>query len=93
MTTLNMRDISNAVADKFALTKIRGAEITRDIFEQIKSALADGKQVRLHAFGTLYAKRRAARMGRNPATGDKIPVPESITVKLTPSPALKKALD
>lgn len=92
-TTLNMRDISNAVAEKFGMTKLRGAEVTRHIFEQIKAGLTAHKQVRLHGFGTLNTKRRAARLGRNPATGGSVKVPATVTVKLTPSPALKALLD
>lgn len=88
--TFNMRDLSNAVAEEFKLTNQSGAEIARFVFDRIKQELADGKQVRLHKFGTLEARERAAGVARNPVTGERIEVPARRVVKLTVSPALKQ---
>lgn len=91
-STFNMKDLSDAVAEQFELTNQAGAEITRFVFDSIKSQLAEGKQVRLHKFGTLEARKRAAGVARNPVTGARITVPSRRVVKLTVSPALKSAL-
>ncbi len=90
--TFNMKDLSDAVAERFGLTNQGGAEVARFVFDRIKSELADGKQVRLHKFGTLEARERAAGVARNPVTGDRIAVPARRVVKLTVSPALKDML-
>jgi len=87
--TFNMKDLSDAVASKFGLSHQSGAEITRFVFESIKNELAAGKQVRLHQFGTLEARKRAAGEARNPSTGERITVAERRVVKLTVSPSLK----
>lgn len=87
--TFNMRDLSNAVAERFELTNQSGAEIAHFVFDKIKEELAAGKQVRLHKFGTVEARDRAAGVARNPVTGARIEVPERRVVKLTVSPALK----
>lgn len=87
--TFNMRDLSNAVAEKFELTNQSGADIARFVFDRIKQELAKGKQVRLHQFGTLEARERAPGVARNPVTGERIAVPARRVVKLTVSPALK----
>lgn len=87
--TFNMKHLSDAVADKFGLTNQLGAEVTRFVFDKIKDELAAGKQVRLHHFGTLEARLRAAGEARNPSTGERITVPARRVVKLTVSPALK----
>ena len=92
MTTFNMKDLSDAVADEYGLTRQTGASLTKFIFDRIKEELVDGKQVRLHKFGTLEARVRAAGVARNPVTGARIDVPARRVVKLTVSPALKQVL-
>lgn len=87
--TFNMKDLSNAVAEHFDVTHQSGAEIAKFVFDRIKQELAEGKQVRLHQFGTLEARGRASGVARNPVTGDRIIVPARKVVKLTVSPHLK----
>jgi len=91
--TFNMKDLSDAVAERFELTHQAGADIARFVFDRIKDELTAGKQVRLHKFGTLEANQRAAGVARNPVTGDRITVPSRRVVKLTVSPALKGQLN
>jgi nucleoid DNA-binding protein len=93
ITTFNMKDLSDALAERFELTNQGGADVARFVFDRIKDELAAGKQVRLHKFGTLEANQRAAGVARNPVTGDRITVPSRRVVKLTVSPALKDQLN
>lgn len=92
MSTFNMKDLSDAVAAEFGLTRQAGADVTRFVFDRIKAELASGKQVRLHKFGTLEARMRAAGVARNPVTNERIEVPARRVVKLTVSPAVKELL-
>jgi nucleoid DNA-binding protein len=89
-STFNMKDLSDDVAVKFDITFHAGAEITKFIFDRIKANLAEGKQVRLHQFGTFEARQRKAGEARNPATGERVTVPARRVVKLTVSPALRQ---
>ena len=50
--------------------------IVSTLFEEITAALARGDRVELRGFGAFSVKRRDARMGRNPRTGEAVPVPE-----------------
>jgi integration host factor subunit beta len=50
--------------------------IVTTIFYQISNALAHGGRVELRGFGAFAVKRRNARIGRNPRTGEEVPVPE-----------------
>lgn len=88
--TFNMKDLSDAVAEQFGLTYQAGAKVTRFVFDSIKDELAAGKQVRIHQFGTLSARVRAAGVARNPLTGEQLNIPARRVVKLTVSPALKE---
>lgn len=90
--TFNMKDLSDAVADKFGVSQQDGAQYTRFIFDTIKDQLVAGKQVRLHQFGTLQARQRRAGEARNPATGEKIMVGAHRVVKLTVAPALRESV-
>jgi nucleoid DNA-binding protein len=88
--TFNMKNLSDAVAEQFGLSNQDGQNITRFVFERVKKELVDGKQVRLHQFGTLEARLRAAGEARNPKTGERITVPARRVVKLTVSPSLRE---
>lgn len=88
--TFNMKDLADSVAVEFGLTRADGVALTRFIFDTLKDELASGKQVRLHKFGTLEARLRAAGVARNPVTGERVVVPARKCVKLTVSPALKR---
>lgn len=50
--------------------------IVSTLFEEITAALARGDRVELRGFGAFSVKKRDARMGRNPRTGESVPVPE-----------------
>ena len=49
--------------------------IVATVFEEITSALARGDRVELRGFGAFSVKQRDARLGRNPRTGEQVPVP------------------
>ena len=49
--------------------------IVSTVFDEITDALARGDRVELRGFGAFSVKHREARMGRNPRTGDQVPVP------------------
>jgi len=92
-STFNMKDLSNAVADRFKLTNQSGADVVRFIFDRIKDEVVAGKQVRLHQFGTFQLRERAETRARNPITGEAVVVPARRVVKLTVSPALKARVE
>src|SRR5215472_7292321 len=52
--------------------------IVLTIFDEITSALARSQRVELRGFGTFEVKRRNARVGRNPRTGEEVPVDEKV---------------
>lgn len=65
-----------------------------DAFKAVTTtALAEGKEVQIAGLGTLKPKHRAARQGRNPATGESIQIAASTGVGFTPAKALKDALN
>lgn len=65
------------VAEKTGTTKSKAGEIITATFDEIAACLASEKRFQLVDFGTFEVRERAARTGRNPATGEVIEIPAS----------------
>jgi integration host factor subunit alpha len=74
------------------LSRREAVEIVDRLLEGIRRALLREGRIKISGFGRLEVVRRKARMGRNPYTGEKIPIPEKATVVLRPSPVLLRRL-
>jgi DNA-binding protein HU-beta len=87
-------DIVNSVAEKFEdITKRQAGEIVDAVFEYIGEVLKAGDRVQLPGFGTFAVSERAAREGRNPATGKKIKIEASKNVRFKAGKDLKDAVN
>jgi len=72
---VNKGELIDKVANEIDCTKVETKKIVECVFENITGCLAKGDAVRLVGFGTFGIRKRAARMARNPRTGEKISVP------------------
>jgi len=71
---MNKGELIDKVAGEIGVTKRESKKAVECVFETITDCLAKGDAVRLVGFGTFGARQRAARMARNPRTGEKIQV-------------------
>jgi len=71
---VNKGELIDKVASCLGITKREAKKAVECVFENITDCLAKGEAVRLVGFGTFGARKRAARMARNPRTGEKISV-------------------
>ena len=71
---MNKEELVKAVADKAKLSQKQTAEVVASILETVQKTVAKGKNVTLVGFGTFEARKRAARVGRNPQTGKEIKI-------------------
>ena len=71
---MNKGELIDKVAGEIGVTKRESKKAVECVFETITDCLAKGDAVRLVGFGTFGARQRAARMARNPCTGEKIQV-------------------
>ncbi|MDD2496833.1 MAG: HU family DNA-binding protein [Desulfitobacteriaceae bacterium] len=71
---MNKADLVNSVAEKAEVTKKDAEKAVNAVFASISDALAAGDKVQLVGFGTFEVKERAARVGRNPQTGETIEI-------------------
>ena len=68
-------------------------KIVNTIFDEIIEAMARGDRVELRGFGAFSVKKRDARTGRNPRTGEPVEIAASTTVAFKPAKALKDSLN
>lgn len=71
---MNKGELIDNVANDIGVTKREAKKAVECVFENITGCLAKGDAVRLVGFGTFGVRKRAARMARNPRTGEKIQV-------------------
>ena len=89
---MNKAELIKAVADKAEVTT-RDAEAVLDgVLDLIAAAFVKGESVKLSGFGTFEKKERAARVGTNPSTREKIEIPSSKSAVFKPSKTLKEKL-
>jgi len=81
------------VASDIGFTKRETKKVVECIFENISDCLARGEVVRLAGFGTFGVRKRAARMARNPRTGEKIAVGAMNTPSFEASREFKKTVE
>ena len=90
--TMTKRDLVVRVANELGMTQSDVARIVEGVFESISRTLADGKRWELRDFGVFEVKTRASRIGRNPRTGEQVPVPERRVVTFRPGKRMKELI-
>ncbi|TME49177.1 MAG: HU family DNA-binding protein [Chloroflexi bacterium] len=93
MATVVTRDVlAKKLADRAEITIAAARDEVSWFFDSISSSLEKGDEVRIHGFGAFKTAQRAARVGRNPRTGESVRVPARRVVRFSPSTTLSSAL-
>ncbi len=90
--TVTLRQMSVELAEAHALTKKQSQELFDDMAARITKRLKKGERIRLNGLGTLEVRKRTARMGRNPATGEAIKIKASKKVAFRVAKELKETV-
>lgn len=90
---MNKSELVQAVADAADIPKATAAKSIDATIESIKDALAEGDTVTLIGFGTFTVRERAARVGRNPRTGERLDIKAANVPVFKPGKALKDAVN
>ena len=88
--TMTKRELVIRVANKLGMTQSDVAKVIEGTFDTISQTLAEGERWELRDFGVFEVKTRASRIGRNPRTGDQVPVPERRVVTFRPGKKMKE---
>jgi len=91
-TTLTMRQLGTIIAENNELSKKQANELLDDLVDVLTKNLKKGTRIRIAGLGTFVVRKRAARWGRNPATGEKIRIKASKKVAFRPAKELKEAV-
>ena len=90
---MNKGELIEAVAGSAGLSRADATKAVDGVLESVTSTLKDGGSVSLVGFGTFSVKARAARMGRNPRTGEPIHIKASNVPGFKAGKALKDAVN
>jgi nucleoid DNA-binding protein len=89
---MNKLDLVRSAVDRLELSRRDAVALIDGVFEDIQAAVIAGDAVKIPGFGQFKVRDRAARMARNPATGEQVKVPAKRVFKFLPAKALKEAV-
>ena len=72
--TLTRADLAEAVVEKVGLPRNESQDLVELVLSEISSTLADGEPVKLSSFGSFGIREKGERVGRNPKTGEEVPI-------------------
>ena len=86
-------ELAVSLHEELGLNKRESKEFVEQFFEAVKSSLEDGSSVKLSGFGNFGLRDKPARPGRNPKTGEEIPISARRVVTFKASQKVKEAID
>tara|TARA_R110002049_G_scaffold23545_4_gene83429 strand:- start:21155 stop:21484 length:330 start_codon:yes stop_codon:yes gene_type:complete len=87
--TLTRMDLSEAVFREVGLSRNESALLVEAVLEHMSDALVEGEQVKISSFGTFSVRDKTARVGRNPKTGEEVPINPRRVLTFRPSHLMK----
>ena len=87
--TLTRMDLSEAVFREVGLSRNESAALVEAVIQYMSDALVEGEQVKISSFGTFSVRAKAERLGRNPKTGEEVPISPRRVLSFRPSHLMK----
>ena len=91
-STVTLKHLAANLSESHELSKKQSEAILGDLVNLVTKHLKKGDRIRIGALGILVVRKRAARMGRNPATGEPIQIKASKKVAFRPAKELKESV-
>ena len=91
--TVARADLSEAIFQEIGLSRDESGKLVASVFEQIAESLSVGSNVKISSFGSFTIRAKARRMGRNPKTGEEVPILPRRVVVFRASHVLKDRLN
>ena len=88
-TTLTKAELADLLFEKVGVNKREAKDMVEAFFEEVRAKLAEGDSVKLSGFGNFQLRDKPQRPGRNPKTGEEIPITARRVVTFHPSQKLK----
>jgi integration host factor subunit alpha len=93
MPALTKSDMADKLFDELGLNKREAKELVEQFFEEIRLCLENNEQVKLSGFGNFDLRDKRQRPGRNPKTGEEIPISARRVVTFRPGQKLKARVE
>ena len=91
--TITRAQLGEAVYQEVGLSRNESAELLESVLGQISEALAREEIVKISSFGSFTVRRKGQRVGRNPKTGEEVPILPRKVLVFRPSQVLKKRIN
>jgi integration host factor subunit alpha len=91
--TVTRADLAEAVYQAVGLSRTDSAELVERVLDMISDALVDGENVKLSSFGSFHVRSKNERIGRNPKTGEEVPILPRKVLVFKPSNVLKSKIN
>ncbi len=91
--TLTRMDLSEAVFREVGLSRNESADLVESVLKHMSDALVKGESVKISSFGTFNVRTKTARIGRNPKTGQEVPIEPRRVLTFRPSHLMKDRVD
>ena len=91
--TLTRADLAEAVVKRIGLPRNESADLVELVLSEISNTLETGEQVKLSSFGSFGVREKKQRIGRNPKTGEEVPITPRRVLVFRPSAIMKNRID
>ena len=91
--TVTRADLAEAVYEAVGLSRTESAELVENVLGHISEALVRGENVKLSSFGSFQVRSKTERVGRNPKTGEEVPILPRQVLVFKPSNVLKAKIN
>lgn len=91
--TITRVDLANAVSRAVNMSRQDAQDLIDQFFDEIVTELARGEPVRLSSFGSFEVREKGERMGRNPKTGEDVPIASRRVVTFRSSDVMKRFIN
>lgn len=91
--TITRSQLGEAVYQEVGLSRNESAELLEAVLDYIADALANGETVKISSFGSFSIRRKGQRIGRNPKTGEEVPILPRKVLVFKPSQVLKDRIN
>lgn len=91
--TITRAHLSEAVYKEVGLSRNESAELVESVLDEMIDALVDGEMVKISSFGSFSVRQKGERIGRNPKTGEEVPILPRRVLVFRPSHVLKNRIN
>lgn len=91
--TVTRADLAEAVYREIGLSRTESSDLVESVIDHISDALLRGETVKLAGFGTFSLRDKKERMGRNPKTGEAVPITPRRVLVFKPSQVMRERVD